>query len=376
MKRNPPQSIVHFLIRTFAVISLLAAMVNAVPDPVLDAFRDRYGEPKDVDWAVDSNGFWEAGFEKDGDKHRADFTESGRWVETERSVRFEDLPDALKTAIRREHGDREIAEIEEVHSQVKGHFYDVEFDRQGPNEDIEYGVDGTRRGSFLPPITTNLPDIEEGRTKLHDLTLGGLMFEFGINLLSVLIYAYAIYYRRHHNHKMMFLLLAFNLFLFPIFLLSSVLTLGFGFTIFALLALVRLRSENFDKAEVAYLLGAVALTFINSQLSASIELAATAVVLLTAFFADHPSFRRSAYQTTWIRYRLDDPSMALDRSYLRHALSDEYDIIVNDVEIERVERKQVRLKVVYSDQESGPRRKRLDAAKAKEEKARKKGGGK
>lgn len=199
--------------------------------------------------------------------------------------------------------------------------------------------------------------------------------EFGVNLISILIYAYLIYYLRHHNHKMMFLLLAFNLFLFPIFLLSSVLTMGFGFTIFALLALVRLRSENFDKAEVAYLLGAVALTFINSQLTAKVEIAGTAIVLATAYLADHPRLWRSAYQTTEIRYKISETGKMLDRAYLVKAISEEFNIEVNAVEIDRVCRKELRLTVVYSDPDSPmavkKKRKKEKKKKKTEEKAHK-----
>lgn len=197
--------------------------------------------------------------------------------------------------------------------------------------------------------------------------------EFGVNLLSILIYACGIYYMRHHNHKMMFLLLAFNLFLFPIFLLSSVLTMGFGFTIFALLALVRLRSENFDKAEVAYLLGAVALTFINSQLSANVEIAGTALVLLTAYFGDHPRLWKSSYQTTEIRYKISDTERMLDRDYLSKAISEEFKIIVNAVEIIRIDRNEVRLTVVYNDPEYEESRKKK-GKKHKKETSDKEGG--
>ncbi|BCX48092.1 lipoprotein [Haloferula helveola] len=344
------RSTIHsWLLPVVLALVSLAPSLHAAPEEIREAFLSRYGPIESVDWEVDSNGYWEAQFENDGESYRADFDTDGNWIETERNLDFEDLPDPVKTAIRAEHGDREIAEIEEVDSAEKGRFYDVEFQEKGPNQDVQYSQDGEPLGSFIPGISSPLPKIENGQTLADGITLGELALESITNLLTILIYAYLIYYRRHHNHKMMFLLLAFNLFLFPIFLLSSVLTMGFGFTIFALLALVRLRSENFGKAEVAYLLGAVSLTFINSQLSAQVEVFASATVLLTAFLADHPYFWRAAYQTTEIRYRISDTEKMLDRQYLREAISKEFNIIVNEVEIDRVCNKEVRLTVVYSD---------------------------
>ena len=148
---------------------------------------------------------------------------------------------------------------------------------------------------------------------------------------------------------MLFLLLGFNLFLFPIFLLNTVLTAGFGFTIFALLALVRMRSDTFNKSEVAYLLGAVALTFVNSTLPARVEYVASALVLATAYFGDHPRIWRDAYQSVQIRYPLKEPDKALDLDFLTKQIELEYRVEVNDIEIERVEKKQVRLLVMYRD---------------------------
>ena len=352
----------------FVLLFFTCLNCGAVPDGVKESFQQRYGSPDSIEWEVDDHGFWEAEFKHDGDSYRADFRESGEWIETERSVKFEDLPEPVRVAIRKENGDRELAEVEEVDNAEKGRFYDIEFKEQGPNEDIEYDSEGKRLAGMLPDMGERLPSIERQKSDLSTMTPGSLVIEFGLNLLTILIYACAIHYRRHHDHKMMFLLLAFNLFLFPIFLLSSVLTMGFGFTIFALLALVRLRSENFDKAEVAYLLGAVALTFINSQLSAHAEIAASAIVLLTAYVADHPYLWRSAYQSTEIRYRISETTRMLDREHLAKVISSDFGIDVNDVEIVRVDRKEVRVRVVYNDLPPDPPKKKRKAKKSKKSK--------
>lgn len=358
--------------RWFAIslISLVFSGTSlAVPDSVERAFDNKYPDAKKVEWEVDANGFWEAGFEEDDKSYRADYTKEGDWVETERSIDFEDLPDDVQTAIKMENGDREITEIEEVDNAKKGRFFDVEFKQDGKNQDVEYDFNGKPIGKILPGLESKVPALAGGKSELANMSLGGMLMEFGVNLISILIYAVGIYYMRHHNHKMMFLLLAFNLFLFPIFLLSSVLTMGFGFTIFALLALVRLRSENFDKAEVAYLLGAVALTFINSQLTAKVEIAGTAIVLATAYLADHPRLWASGYETTDIYYKISDTTKMLDRDYLAKVISEDFKIMVNAVEINRVAKNEVRLTVVYSDPDrkyQSKRRKKKDRKDKKE----------
>jgi len=186
-------------------------------------------------------------------------------------------------------------------------------------------------------------------TPEHQYTHGELILEFGVNLLTIYVLAWVIYYRRHQDHRMLFLLFAFNLFLFPIFLFHSSLTAGFGFTIFALLALVRLRSDTFNKAEVSYLLGSLALNFVNALLPAPIQTVAVAGILLTAYFADHPSLWRPTNQTVRMRYEVTeaDRHLALDTDYLRDRISREFGVQIASLELEQVEGCQVRICLMY-----------------------------
>ena len=117
----------------------------AVPDVVERAFAAKYPEAEEVgDWDRDSHDYWEIKFELDGKKFRADFHADGRWRETERSIEFEDLPQAVQRAIEERYPDEKINEIESVDSAEKGRFFDVEFKRPGKNHDVEFRADGTR----------------------------------------------------------------------------------------------------------------------------------------------------------------------------------------------------------------------------------------
>lgn len=341
------------------IVTLLVFGANVfcdeLPEVVVDAFKKKYPDAEFdqwEDWEVDKNGFWEVQFKLDGKEFRADYTEEGLWVETERSIEYDELPDKVKRAIKIEFGDDDIEEIEEVDHSSRGRFFDVEFKRPGENQDIEYDLYGKRVGTFATMVEGLNAPVGPFATQqtAEDLSKIDLFLEFGYNLIIIFIYSWAIYYRRHHDHKMLFLLLGFNLFLFPIFLLSSsMITAGFGFTIFALLALVRLRSDTFSKTEVAYLLGAVSLTFINAMLPARAETVSAIVVLLTAYFGDHPRVWRDAYKTTNLRYRTKDTTLMLNQDLLRERVAQEFEIEVNDIEIERVDKNEVRLVLMYRD---------------------------
>lgn len=131
----------------FTIISMSVSCQDSkklkVPQSVEANFMSKYPGENDPDWALDSNGFWEAHFKVDGEKYRADFQSNGLWLETENSIKDSELPEAIKEAIKRDYNDEIITEVERVQHHSKGLFYDVEFKKQGKNMDVEYRENGT-----------------------------------------------------------------------------------------------------------------------------------------------------------------------------------------------------------------------------------------
>ncbi|MGY8647114.1 MAG: DUF4956 domain-containing protein [Verrucomicrobiales bacterium] len=346
----------RFIFSQLALLFCCCAFASAAPEEapeiIAKSFSEKYPDIESPKWEAESGGSWEARFEARGIKFRADFDAEGNWVETEHNTTFEELPSEVRSAIVLKYNANDIQGIEGVDSHTHGIFYDVEFQRGAKKQDIMFDS----RGKVLDPVR---PPTEKGffqhwvnqtkrDTKLSK-TGWALVYKTLFNILTIFIYAYVIYYRRHHDHKMLFLLLAFNLFLFPIFLSSSLVTAGFGFTIFALLALVRLRSEAFDKAEIAYLLGAISLTFVNTMLPTYVDIPSAILILLTAYLADKPSVWRDNFQKIEVDYRISEKEKMLDHDYLRKQLSDEYAIEVREITINRVFKNEVRLTLMYRD---------------------------
>lgn len=109
-----------------------------VPEAVQNAFQKKYPGENDPDWKKDDHGNWESHFKKDGEKYRADFDPNGSWIETENSIKKDNLPEAVKKRIEEEYPDREITEVEYVDNAKEGKFYDVEFKQKGKNMDVEF----------------------------------------------------------------------------------------------------------------------------------------------------------------------------------------------------------------------------------------------
>jgi hypothetical protein len=105
-------------------------------------FSKKYPGVSDVEWNVDDHGYHEAQFSMNEVKYRADFMADGRWVETENSIKYKELPKAVQQAVEDNYDKDEITEIEHVTSAAKGEFYDVEFKQKGKNHDVEFSTDG------------------------------------------------------------------------------------------------------------------------------------------------------------------------------------------------------------------------------------------
>ena len=137
-----------FLQHTYSILLALLIFCGCVssqeiaPKEVQTAFKKKYPGENDPDWHKDSNGNFESHFKIKGKSLRADFSPDGQWIETERSIKKDELPKAVRNTIEKEYKALKIAEIEEVDHHSKGRFYDIEFKRKGENKDVEINENG------------------------------------------------------------------------------------------------------------------------------------------------------------------------------------------------------------------------------------------
>ncbi len=115
------------MLKFYSIILLSVLSVVSCNGQYPKAALDKmYPKAKKVEWQTDRNGNFEAHFKMNGSHYRSDFTLSGVWIETERSIEWDDLPSAVKYTIKKNSDKKQIVELEEVHHHEKGWFYDVE----------------------------------------------------------------------------------------------------------------------------------------------------------------------------------------------------------------------------------------------------------
>ena len=114
-----------------------------------------------------------------------------------------------------------------------------------------------------------------------------------LDLLSVALLSYVFYYRRHQNREMFVAISIINVTLFALAgaLASFTLSLGVGFALFAVISIIRLRSDEAGWVEMAYLLVGLSVGLILGLPGYSLnEKAIYASMLVAAMFViDHPN---------------------------------------------------------------------------------------
>lgn len=119
-----------------------------------------------------------------------------------------------------------------------------------------------------------------------------LLLRFCIDIVAALVLILGMYYRRHHDKELVTTAVMFNFAAFGVLTILTSVNFGVaaGFGLFAILALFRLRSEQFNKVEISYFFCSVALAVVCSVQGTTLPfvVAVVAFLLAGAYVLDHP----------------------------------------------------------------------------------------
>ena len=154
--------------------------------------------------------------------------------------------------------------------------------------------------------------------------------------------------RRRPRRGLFMVYATFNLGLFAVLtvITQEHFAAGVGFGLFAMLSVVRLRSEPFGNADLAYFFCALVLALVNGLRvnDEAVALMLNALVLVALYLVDHPSlYRRTARQ----RVTLDE--VVTGDAALRAAIERRLGIEVVDLTVEETDyvRETTRVTVLY-----------------------------
>jgi Domain of unknown function (DUF4956) len=155
------------------------------------------------------------------------------------------------------------------------------------------------------------------------IDLADLALRLAIDLAAVAALVYGLFYPRHGRMDLVVVYALFNLgvFLALSVIVAGELSMGVGFGLFAVLSIVRLRSEPFSNRELAYFFVALVIALVCAIDLGSPAYAGllAAVALLAAWAIDHPRISRPSrrLEVTLERVFADDEAL---REHLRERL--------------------------------------------------------
>jgi hypothetical protein len=113
-----------------------------VPPPVTDAFKAKYPNAVVKEWTIEENGY-EALTELNSTEYTIAFNAKGEWLETEREIKYNDLPDKVKEALSSsDFGSWEVREVDEIEAPEHPFLYEIEIKRGDDKREIYISRDG------------------------------------------------------------------------------------------------------------------------------------------------------------------------------------------------------------------------------------------
>jgi hypothetical protein len=132
--------------KIFVIILLCAASFTfaqtKVPEKVQSAFNGKFPKATQVKWEED-DGEFEAEFIIDSVNYSANFSEKGKWLETETTITFDALPDAVKKVVKDGFKDNEIKSVYLVEDSEGLVYYEVDVLKKDKTIEKYYNKDGS-----------------------------------------------------------------------------------------------------------------------------------------------------------------------------------------------------------------------------------------
>ena len=125
-----------------------------------------------------------------------------------------------------------------------------------------------------------------------NLNVAELLRDLGLDIGAVFILVYLVYFRRHRRWDQVVGLVAFNVSLFTVSAAlgsAGPLNVGVGFGLFAVLSIVRLRSEEASQIEIGYTMVALVLGLMTGLpgMEFQIKCIFSALLVVTMFLIDN-----------------------------------------------------------------------------------------
>ncbi len=134
----------HIILVTVFVTVIATSCFGKVtpPSAVASAFKQKFPTAIKISWGKENAHEYEADFTENGVKYSANFSEAGKWMETETTIDFNSVPAKVKVAFNTQHKGAKPNEAAKI-ERANGVIYEIEIKEGKKRKDCLYNEDGS-----------------------------------------------------------------------------------------------------------------------------------------------------------------------------------------------------------------------------------------
>ena len=116
--------------------------VCKVPSEVVEAFNLKFPNATNVKWEKESVNEYEAEFKWNGESYSANFTVDAKWLETEITISFNQLPEQVQQSFSKDYPNVKLEEVSRIEKPDNKIHYEIEFGKGLKKHELFYSADG------------------------------------------------------------------------------------------------------------------------------------------------------------------------------------------------------------------------------------------
>jgi hypothetical protein len=131
----------------FVAMALVCAYATCfaqskIPTAVITAFQQKFPNAAQIKWEKENDHIYEAAFEYMSEHLSSNFSEAGAWLETERPLFFNQLPENVQQAFRDAHKGAILKEVAKIERADGSFLFEVEFKKGLKSIEVLYTPEG------------------------------------------------------------------------------------------------------------------------------------------------------------------------------------------------------------------------------------------
>ncbi|MCB0464154.1 MAG: PepSY-like domain-containing protein [Aequorivita sp.] len=122
--------------------SVAACAQKKVPSTLDSAFKTKFLNATNITWNKENTHEYEAEFIMSGTKYSANFSDTGKWLETEHLITYDELPKAVQQSFMASHKEVQVKTVAKIENSEGTTSYEIEVKQLLGTKELFYDANG------------------------------------------------------------------------------------------------------------------------------------------------------------------------------------------------------------------------------------------